>query len=282
VRNRIFGLAIAGLTAFVALGQVPAAPGDRNEAAYEGKPLDGGANRVRLFYLTHGEAREETQEFANVIRTVTEIQRVSVYGDRATIALRGTSNQVALAEWLLNRLDKPVDPQGAKPAAFDTPGSGGAVDAVRVFYFTHDEAGNYEHAANLIRTLADVQRIGWYYPRNAIVLRGTPAQVALTEWIFAEVDKIVTPPVARTEAHEQPGSGGAVDAVRIFFFAHNESNRELDEIVNMIRSMTEVPRICSYPPRRAIALRGTPAQTALAEWLIGEVGGAGSSSIRPK
>jgi hypothetical protein len=59
---------------------------------------------------------------------------------------------------------------------------------------------------------------------------------------------------------------------RLFFFAHNETPQDLGEIMQMIRTTADIQAIASYPQRRAIALRGTATQVALAEWLVGHLG----------
>ncbi len=273
MRIKIAGVAIAVLAAVVASGQSPAPTQTRNEAAYEGKPLDGGADAVRLFYLTHGETPQEVQEFVNLIRTMTDIRRLFPSAARRTIALRGTSEQIALAEWLFSRLDKPVDPQTAKPASYEFPVPGGEVDAVRVFYFPLEETPeDLQQFVNLVRTTTDVQRIFPYDARRAIALRGTPDQIALAEWFFSQLNKTLTSQANRTEAYAPPAPAGRNDAVRLFFFAGSETPQELQEILQMIRTTADIQRIFPYPAQRAIALRGTPAQIALAEWLFGQLG----------
>ena len=227
---------------------------------------------MRLFYFTHGETPQDTQEFVNMIRTTAAIQRIFPYAAQRTIALRGTPDEIALAEWLFSRLDKPADPQTARTATYEFPQPSGGVEAVRVFYFTHDETPeDLQRMISLIRTTADIQRIYPYVTRRAIALRGSAAQIALAEWLFGELDKDVTPQTKRTEAYERLAAGGRSDAVRLFFFARNETPHDLQEIIQLIRTTADIQRMAPYGPRRAIALRGTPAQIALAEWLFGKL-----------
>ena len=163
------------------------------------------------------------------------------------------------------------------------PAPNGAVDAVRVLYSTQDQmSADLQQIVYLIRTITQIQRTLSYAPRGAIVLRGSPAQVAVAEWLFGELDRPATPQTSRTEAYDQPATGGRSDAVRLFFFSHNETQQDLQEIINMIRTTAEIQFIASYPPRRAIALRGTPAQIALAEWLVGELGKRAGQQPSPR
>jgi hypothetical protein len=58
--------------------------------------------------------------------------------------------------------------------------------------------------------------------------------------------------------------------VRVFFLTRAESQQRLQEIATEVRSTTEVKRIFIYNAPRAMALRGTAAQIALADRLITE------------
>ena len=283
VRTSTIGFAIAALVAAVASGQSPAVTQSQNKAAYEGKALDGGADAVRVLYFTHDETPQDLQAIVNLIRATADIQRVYPYAARRAIALRGTPAQIALAEWLFSQVDKPVDPQTARVAAYEFPEPGGGVDAVRVFYFTHDETPrDLQEMMNVIRATVDVQRIFPYNARRAIALRGTPAQIALAEWLFGELDQVASPQTNRTVAYEHPAPGSGGNAVRLFFFTHDYTEEDLQEMINLIRTTTDIQRVFPHAARRAIALRGTPDQIAMAEWLFHQLGAPASEQIRPK
>ena len=283
MRTRTIGFAIAALAAAVASGQRPAITQAQNKAAYEGKAPDGGADAVRVFYLTHDETPTDTQEIVNLIRATADIQRIVPYAARRAIALRGTPAQIALAEWLFSQVDKPVDPQTAKATAYEYPEPGGGVDAVRVFYLTHGETRqNTQEIINLIRTTADIQRIFPYTARRAIALRGTPAQIALAEWLIGELDKAATPQANTMDAYEHPAPSGGGDAVRLFFFTQDYTPEDLQDMINLIRTTADIQRTYPYAARRVIALRGNAAQVALAEWLFHQLGAPAGEQVRPK
>jgi hypothetical protein len=279
VRTILLGAAIAALCTWSssnsAFAQTP------NKAAYEGKVLET-ADAVRLFYFTHGETPQAIQDFVNLVRSTADLQRIMPVFPQRTVVLRGTPDQIALAEWLFSRLDQSVNPQSAKPVAFDTPGANGAMDAVRVFYFTHEEAPqDLQQMTNLLRSLAGIQRTFPYTARKAIALRGSPEQIAVAEWLYGELDQPVTFRTERTSIYK-PSAPAGTDALRVFFLSHNETEQEMQEIINMLRTTTEIQRIVSYPPRTALAVRGTPAQIALAEWLIKQIGTVATEPPRPR
>jgi general secretion pathway protein D len=64
-------------------------------------------NVVRVFYLQNTTAQQELNEIAAALRAVTEIRRLLTYTAQMAIMVRGTSDQVALAEKLILDLDKP-------------------------------------------------------------------------------------------------------------------------------------------------------------------------------
>jgi len=167
-------------------------------------------------------------------------------------------------------------------AAYEGKAPDGGADAVRVFYFTHDETPqDLQAIASLFRITADIQRVYPYALRRAIALRGTPVQIALAEWLFGELDKAASPQTNQTEAYEHPAPSGG-DAVRLFFFTHDHTPEDLQEMISLIRTTADVQRAFPYAARRAIALRGTAAQIAMAEWLFHQLGAPASERDRPK
>jgi general secretion pathway protein D len=62
---------------------------------------------VKVFYVTNATSVQEFQEIATAIRTVAEIRRVFTYNAQKAMVVRGTVDQVALAEKLVHDLDRP-------------------------------------------------------------------------------------------------------------------------------------------------------------------------------
>lgn len=61
---------------------------------------------VKTFYLTNVTTVQELQEIATAVRAVTEVRRLFTYNGQNVIIIRGTVDQVALAEKLVQDLDK--------------------------------------------------------------------------------------------------------------------------------------------------------------------------------
>jgi general secretion pathway protein D len=64
-------------------------------------------NVVKVFYLTNLTTPQELSEITTTLRTVTNIQRIFQYNSQNALIIRGTPDQVVLAEKLINDLDKP-------------------------------------------------------------------------------------------------------------------------------------------------------------------------------
>lgn len=62
---------------------------------------------VKIFYIKNSTTLQELQEISTTVRSVTEIRRAFTYGAQNAILVRGTTDQVALAEKLILDLDKP-------------------------------------------------------------------------------------------------------------------------------------------------------------------------------
>lgn len=62
---------------------------------------------VKTFYLSNVTTVQELQEIATAVRAVTEVRRLFTYNGQYVIIIRGTVDQVGLAEKLVFDLDKP-------------------------------------------------------------------------------------------------------------------------------------------------------------------------------
>jgi general secretion pathway protein D len=62
---------------------------------------------VKTFYLSNVQTVQELQEISTAVRAVTDIRRLFTYNAQNAILVRGSVDQVALAEKLIQDLDKP-------------------------------------------------------------------------------------------------------------------------------------------------------------------------------
>ncbi|MGA2434492.1 MAG: cohesin domain-containing protein [Bryobacteraceae bacterium] len=73
----------------------------------QGKRRDYEDSVVKVFYLSNLTTPQELQEVTTTLRTVADIRKVFTYNTLNAIIVRGTSDQVLLAEKLVNDLDRP-------------------------------------------------------------------------------------------------------------------------------------------------------------------------------
>jgi len=91
--------------------------------------------------------------------------------------------------------------------------------------------------------------------------------MALAEWLIQQLDQ---PANRQEQAKHEYALPGGDDIVRVFFLTHTGTPQELQEVAVQVRTTTQVRRLFTYNAPRAMALRGTADQIAMAERLIKE------------
>ena len=218
----------------------------------------------QVLHFTHAETDHQLQEIATDIRGITEIPQVSVDTAQRTLTLHGTAVQIALGEWLLNHWENPSQ----QPHEYRLSGD----DIVHIFFLAH--SGTVQHlqeAATDIRAIADIRRLFTYNAPSAITLRGTAAQIALSEWLVSELDQPANQPPRTPAPHVYHLSGTVEDVVRIFYTTHTGTPQDLQEMATDVRTLGNFRRLFIYNGPSALILRGTGAEMALAEWLVNQL-----------
>ncbi len=223
----------------------------------------------RVFHLTHTESPRGLQEIVNAIRSIGEVPAGSVDNVARTITVRGTSEQVGLADWLVPQLDL-VAGVGGNPGNHPQYQSGDAATAVtRVFYLAEiREPRPMQELVNAIRSINELQRVVAVNDARAIVIRGTTEQVTATEWLVAGLDK---PAGALTASYTLTGTDRVArmsPAIRIYYLQNTKTPQAVQEIINAVRSVVEVQRVVAFTTLNSIVLRGSNDQVAVAEWLV--------------
>jgi len=221
-------------------------------------------DRDRTFYLTHTATVQQFHEVATVIRTIADIQQVATDDDQKSVTVQATAGQIAMAEWLFNELDNPAI-QTSVPHVYGVPGSDD--DIVRLFYIsTAPTIQDFQEISTLVRTMGNVRRVFTYNAPKALVIRGTAAQVGLAEWLVKELEPKASPSSAeyRVVPGDQPHDE---NVVRVLYLTHAGSVQDFQKTATQIRSATNITRMFTYNTGRALAVRGTADQIALAERL---------------
>ena len=220
----------------------------------------------KTFYLSHTDTRE-LQQIANVVRTIGDPRDVSVDEAKAAITAHGTPEQISIAAWLVGELDQ-VPAVAASSTTHTYSGTISVGQVVHLYFLAGPQTPPaLQEVLNSVRAIADIQRAYPYFSLRAIAARGTPDQVALTDWIVGELDGPAKPGTPVSRPYTDPGSHRN-DIAQVFFLANTQTPQAIQEIINSTRSISDLQRVFPYNQERALAMRGSADQIALANWLL--------------
>ena len=171
------------------LGELDQAPAQQipDSILHEYRP-PGSNEVVRVFYL-RAASPQNIQKLINTVRALADLQRLMPEFERQAIVARGNSDQIGLAEWLVNNLDTLPAPQTPGSAVLEYRLSGAPADVARVFYLANiRNAQDLQKIVIAIRVNTNIQRLMPVDLRMAIALRGTDAQVVAAQRLVAELD----------------------------------------------------------------------------------------------
>jgi hypothetical protein len=221
---------------------------------------------VHLYYLNNAATVQDFQEVANLTRTATMIRSAFTYNAARALALRGTGDQIALADWLVKELGKPANLQSLAPHEYrislNSSDAARFGDVVRVFYLPNTKTvQDFQEVANLTRTVTMIRSAFTYNTARALTLRGTGDQIALADWLINEL-------LFKPTTGEYRVPNASDDLVHVFYLPHAATVQDFQGIANTIRTATEIRAAFTYNAQRALVLRGTVTQLALAERLV--------------
>jgi hypothetical protein len=223
----------------------------------------GTSDVVRVFF-THAATPQSLQEIVTTIRSVADVRFMFTYNARAAATMRGTADQMAMADWLMQKLDTPG--QGSAPQEFHL---AGVNEVARVFYLVHPQTPQQvQEIVTLIRSIADIQRLFIYNAPKALALRSTADRIALAAWLVQELDQAG----ADSTQHEYLLPSGSDNVVRLFYVTPAQTSQQLQQIATQIRSTTGIPRMFINNALSAVAVRGTVGQIATTERVLEEMG----------
>jgi hypothetical protein len=210
-------------------------------------------------------------QIGTTVRTITDIRHMSTDPGQRTLTMRGTAVQIALAEWLFNDLEKPGGVlQSQPPSTSQYRVSNSADDIAQVFYLTHTESVQHlQEIATTVRSLVGTRSLFTYNVMMAVAVRGTSAEVGLAGWLLNDLDQSTNPRRVQDSAvHVYRPAGSGDDVVRVFYLAHSGTVANFQQIAIQVRKATQIRRLFTYNEPRAVVLRGTDDQVAMADKMI--------------
>jgi hypothetical protein len=230
-----------------------------------------GQDVARVFHLHHIEGEQDSNDFATLVRTMSDVPQIWADAEQKTLSVRGTTSQVAIAEFLFTEFDRQAVPDSATQ---EFRVSGGADDVVRLFFLPNTaKVQDAQEIATTVRTVAEIRRVFTFNSRKAMAVRGTADQIAATEFLVRELDQPAT--AKRTDSREyqmiDPANHGET-AVRVFYLPYTATIQQFQEVATLVRTISEIRRVFTYNTPRAMIVRGTPDQIALTAWMVNELG----------
>jgi hypothetical protein len=256
MRTTVASFAIAALFTSVGFGQSP----------------------DRTFYFTQPTSKADMTAMATMIRTVVDIQDISVDQARQALVSNGPVDKMVVTEWLFHQLDRQAgESQAGATSEYQMAGEKGEV--VKVFRLPPSATNaDLTSMVTAIRTVADVQRLFPYQGQNAIVARGPAERIAATDWIVHQLYPLDgAAPSGDSAAY--PASflpvgpaAGEDQVIRIFRMDPKSTNADLTSMVTAIRTIADLQRLFPFETGKAVIAEGSSDRVAVAEWLVHELG----------
>jgi hypothetical protein len=232
------------------------------------------------FEITHAETLQNLHGIGDAIRAVTGVRVLSLDEARRSLAIRGTAEQLAAADWVAGQLDQPISRVGEGAAEYRVTrvnALGQPVDEVlRLIRTRHvTKALDLVELAGAIQTVAKI-RCATYVASGVMILRGTPEELRLSEWLASELDQ----PFDTLRAGKSEYRGGPEDVTSVYRLTNTESPGDVQEIVRALdtpASWLSGHRVFAYNPGRAILVRSDSRQLArtsaadeiaITDWLV--------------
>ena len=138
--------------------------------------------------------------------------------------------------------------------------------ADKVFYFAHLETPQaLQEVTNAVRAIGDIRDVSVDAAKRSLTVKGTAEQLAVAGWLTAEMDK----PGKATGTRDLPINDVKAPLAQVYYLSHVDTPQDLQEIVNAVRSVTDIQRCFPMNQQKAIVLRALPEQVKAADWLFG-------------
>lgn len=255
------------------LDQVPAVAASSATHVYPG--AIGGGQLIHLYFLTGPQTPSDLQEITNSVRSLADVQRIFPYPALRSIAARGTPDQFALTDWMIGLLDGPAKPgtQGSRP--YVEPANG-RNDVAQIYFLANTQTPQgVQEIINSTRSLTDLQRVFPYNQTRALAMRGSADQIAFADWLFERLDRPAAEASADTGTHEYPIPATMLPpntVARVLYVSASVQPKALQELVNTVRTETNIQRVYPVHQVNAVTMRGTGDQIARAEQIVKQRG----------
>jgi len=228
---------------------------------------------IRVFHVANlPKTPQVIQELLTTLRTVANDQKAYTYTALQDLIVRGPAAQIALSAYLINALDVAPGSVTTAPEFQDQP-VGAPSQVTRVFYLTTTKAPQQiQEILTVLRTVVDVQKIFNSTANNALAIRASAGDMATAAWIIQSLDIL---PAAKPAPSAGPREfimpvppNGIGNSVRVFYLAHINTPKGIQETLTMLRTKLSIQKVFNYSTLPALVVRGTADQITKAEQMI--------------
>jgi hypothetical protein len=230
-----------------------------------------GQDVSRVFQLHHIDGEKDQQEFAAMVRTISDIRQVFPDTAQKTLSVTGPATQIATAEFLYTELDRQTVPDSVTQ---EYKVANNADDVVRLFFLPNAAiVQDLQEVATTIRTIAEIRRVFALNTPRALALRGTADQIAAAAFMVNELDQPASAKKTDSPMHQMIDTANHGEtAVRVFYLPYTSTVQQFQEVATLVRIIAEIRRVFTYNATKAMIVRGTADQMALVDWMVHELG----------
>ena len=221
---------------------------------------------TEIYRFTTPQTDQSWKEAATVVQTAASVLHVTADPSTATLTFSGRAEAVDFAAWVLPQIDKPAGDDAAHEYLLP---SG---DIGRVKFVSNVETPQAtQELLTILRTVADTQRLYFFTSNHAFVLCGPEWQVGFSSWIIDQINQPkekATDPTPREFTVGGPDYRGLGHGARVNFLANTKSQRPMQELLTVLRTVGDVQKVFSYSTSPALVFRAGDTDLKRAEWII--------------
>jgi hypothetical protein len=213
---------------------------------------------TRMYSFTHVKTVQEFQEIATTMRTISGVKDASTDNAQFTATVTGTPEQIGITDWLFKELDQP--PQGQAPVTYNV----SVDDVVELIYLPPAQSTQeFFELINGIRTVLEIRYAFGINAQHTFAFRAPAAQVVLAAKLVDDLSQ----PTPSASMRVYP-SATADDVTQVYFLTHPSSVQDFQEIANGVRTIAQIRRVIALNAPRALLIRATATELAMATWLL--------------
>lgn len=208
----------------------------------------------RILFLPSTLSEQAVAETHGVVQMMSGVTEAFVDAEKKTITVRGTAEQLQMAEWIARTLET----GGEKPVMLD----GGEAGVTCAIFAKRSDTPAYE-LATVIRSVTSINKIAMRSDPRVVLVRGNQAQVTVAAWLVEQLNR---DSVSATQPPEL--KLGDDDLLRVYGVPRAREAAELQETAAAIRSAARISQMFTYSKPMALVVRGTAAQMDIVQKMV--------------